>query len=372
VDRSRRFVHIDSLDGLRGLAAAIVLIGHTHVALEKTPEVLNAIRHSPLAVLINGYGAVHLFFILSGFCLASSAARCGSLWELLQYFIRRVFRIHPPYMAALLVAWCASFFYDASHANGGLSRWILNYTQVHLSLPELLGFLTYPGTAANQLPAAWSMAVEMLFSFLLPAMMWLALRSHWAVLVALCCYPVLSSGFQPGILRYGIYFSIGIAIYQERERLGRWFDHFGPVSAGVFILLALGFFGSPVAFALFYKPSGPILSVIGGTGLVCGAIFLPGMRRFLSLRPLVHFGKISYSFYLLHLTALIVATRMITGPAGIGDALLLVGASLVVTTGCAEISYRLVERPSIAAGNAICRRVAGWSGASAQLSSLLR
>lgn len=368
----RGFHHIDSLDGVRGLAAAIVLIGHTHVALVKSPEVLDLIRQSPLAVLINGYGAVHLFFILSGFCLASSAARCHSRWELLQYFVRRVFRIHPPFMFALLVAWCASFFYDVSNSNGGLSRWIMNYAHVHLAPAELLRFLTYPGTAGNQLPAAWSMAVEMLFSFLLPAMMWLVLRTHWAVVLVVCLYPVLRDGFQPGILKYGLYFSIGLALYEERERLGHFFDRFGPVAAAVFVLLALGFFASPVALALFFKKSGPILSAIGGTAIVCAAIFLPGLRSFLSSRPLVHFGRISYSFYLFHLTVLLLAVRMIEGPAGIGDALLLLGVSLVVTTACAEIGYRLVERPSIAAGNAICRRLAARTGASAQLSSLLR
>jgi peptidoglycan/LPS O-acetylase OafA/YrhL len=52
----RSLGHIDSLDGLRGLAAGIVLIGHVNVSLEKPLEVLNLIRHGPLAVLINGYG----------------------------------------------------------------------------------------------------------------------------------------------------------------------------------------------------------------------------------------------------------------------------------------------------------------------------
>jgi peptidoglycan/LPS O-acetylase OafA/YrhL len=86
VEHQRRpFRHIDSLDGLRGLAATIVLIGHTNVALAKPIEVLDTIRQSPLAILINAYGAVHLFFILSGFVLASSAARCASASDLSQF-----------------------------------------------------------------------------------------------------------------------------------------------------------------------------------------------------------------------------------------------------------------------------------------------
>jgi len=368
----RSFGHIDSLDGLRGLAATIVLIGHTNVALDKSLDVLNTIRHSPLAILINGYGAVHLFFILSGFCLASSAARCASFFDLSQFYVRRIFRIHAPYMFALLVAWFASFAYVAAPEHGGLSQWMLRFTQVHLSVSELLIFLCYPGTAGNQLPAAWSMAVEMIFSFLMPPMMWVVRRTHWAVLLIVTTYPVFVTSFKPGILRYGFYFAIGIAIFEERERLTRWFQRFSPLAALLFVLAGLAFFGATTAFGLFFKPSGPVLSAIGGTLLVCGAIFLPRMRGFLSSPVLVHHGKVSYSFYLLHLTVLIVFTRMITGPASLADALMLLALSFILTTAGAEIAYRVAERPSILLGNAICRRLAAWTGRSAQVSSLAR
>jgi peptidoglycan/LPS O-acetylase OafA/YrhL len=373
VEQERRpFRHIDSLDGLRGLAATIVLIGHTNVALAKPIEVLDSIRHSPLAILINGYGAVHLFFILSGFCLASSAARCASASDLSQFCVRRVFRIHPPYMFALLVAWFASFAYDATQAYGGLSRWMLNFAEVHLSVSELLRFLCYPGTAGNQLPAAWSMAVEMIFSFLLPPMMWVVRRAHWALLLAVTAYPVIVTSFKPGILRYGFYFAIGIAIFEERARLARFFERCSAPVAALFVVAGLAFFASTTAFGLFYKTSGPILSATGGALLVCCAVFLPRVRRFLSLPVLVHHGRVSYSFYLLHLTVLIVCTRMITGPASLADALILLGVALVITTGGAEIAYRAVERPSILLGNVICRRIAAWTGGPPQVSSLAR
>jgi len=372
VQRERRaFGHIDSLDGLRGLAATIVLIGHTNVALEKSLDVLNTIRHGPLAILINGYGAVHLFFILSGFCLASSAARCGSLSDLSQFYVRRVFRIHPPYMFALLVTWLASFAYVVP-AHAGLSPWMLRFTEVHLPVSELLIFLCYPGTAGSQLPVAWSMAVEMIFSFLMPLMMWVVRRSHWALLLVVTAYPVFVTSFKPGILRYGFYFAIGIAIFEERERLGRWIAGCSALAAWLFVLAGLAFFGATTAFGLFYKPSGPILSAIGGTLLVCGAIFLPRMRRFLSSPVLVHHGKVSYSFYLIHFTVLIVCTRMISGPASLADALMLLALSFILTTAGAEVAYRVAERPAILLGNAICRRLAAWTGRSAQLSSLAR
>jgi peptidoglycan/LPS O-acetylase OafA/YrhL len=373
VEREHRpFGHIDSLDGLRGLAAAIVLIGHTNVVLTKSLDTLNIIRHSPLAILINGFGAVHLFFILSGFCLASSAARCGSPSDLSQFYVRRVFRIHPPYMFALLATWFASFAYDGTQANGGLTRWMLDFTEVHLSVPDLLLFLCYPSPAGNQLPVAWSMTVEMIFSFLLPLMVWVVRRTHWAVLLAVSTYPMIVTSFKPGILRYGVYFAIGIALFEERERLSRWLAQLSATKTLLFVVAGLAFFASTTMFGLFYKTSGPILSAIGGTLLVSGAVFLPRMRGLLSSPVLVHFGRISYSFYLFHFTVLILCSRMITGPASLLDALALLALSFVITTACAELAYRAAERPSILLGNAICRMAAAWTGQSAQLSGLAR
>lgn len=364
--------HVDSLDGLRGIAATIVLIGHTNVALEKPLEVLVSIRQSPLAILINGFGAVHLFFILSGFCLASSAARNRSATDLSQFYVRRFFRIHPPYMFALLAAWLLSFSYDVSQANGGLSRWMLDLAGIHLTVPELLRYLCIPGNAGNQLSAGWSLFVEAVFSFLLPPMMWLVRRSHWALLLGLTAYPALVMDFTPAVLRYGLYFALGIALFEERERLGRFFARLSTPSAALFVIAGLGFFAAPVAFALFYKRSGPILSAIGGTLLVAAAAFLPRVRSFLSAPALAHHGRVSYSFYLLHLPVLTVCVGLVSGPATLFEGLTVLVASLLITTGLAELVYRGVERPSILLGNACCRRIAAWTGARAQVSSLVR
>jgi peptidoglycan/LPS O-acetylase OafA/YrhL len=127
----RRDDHVVALDGLRFLAAAVVLLGHCFNVFQIPDPLSRSIRSSPLVLFINGYGAVHLFFVLSGFCLAGSAHRARELIGLAQFYIRRVMRIHPPYMYALALAWLASFFYDVSQGDGmGLPRFRrhLHYT----------------------------------------------------------------------------------------------------------------------------------------------------------------------------------------------------------------------------------------------------
>lgn len=371
MDRPKRTGHIDALDGLRGLAAAIVLIGHVNAALATPATVLDSIRHGPLAILISGSSAVHLFFILSGFCLAASASRSTSISDLAQYFVRRVFRIHPPYMFALLATWGASFFYDTTRAAGGLTPWMLGLASVHVPVADLLLYLAWPGTAGKQLPVAWSMAVEMVYSLALPTMMWLTRRSHWTLLLMISAWPMFDLDFQPSILKFGFQFTLGIALHIERERLSAWFARVRGVRAVAFVAAGLALFGANTALGLHYRVSGPFVSAAGGTALVCAALFIPGVRTALSARALVYFGRISYSFYLLHFTVLILVSRMIRGPASLQDASLLLLGSFVATTLCAALTHRIVERPSIALGNSICRRVARSSGGAVRLSGLV-
>src|SRR5262245_20415440 len=97
--------HRPELDGLRGLAAVVVVAFHTfqHVTLSESARTLWLL--TPLGALVNGPGAVHVFFVLSGFVLAGALARDARPARLPRYYVRRWFRIHPPYAAAVLFAW---------------------------------------------------------------------------------------------------------------------------------------------------------------------------------------------------------------------------------------------------------------------------
>ncbi len=91
-----RIVHSSALDGLRGLSAQVVFIGHLIATLA--------------AVKIFGWparAAVIVFFCLSGFVITSSVrhARSRGGFSLLRFGMRRIARIYPPYILAIAVAW---------------------------------------------------------------------------------------------------------------------------------------------------------------------------------------------------------------------------------------------------------------------------
>ena len=308
-----------------------------------------AARTSFLSLFINGYGAVHLFFVLSGFCLAGSAERATRFVDLAQFYIRRVMRIHPPYMFALAVAWLASFLYDTSQGGAALSSYIVKRANVHLSLSELLPYFLYPNAAEHQLGPAWTLTVEMNFSFLLPLMVWIARRSHWSVLLLLSAAAMTQRHWPYSHLDYAIFFSMGIALYQEREGLGRLADRLPRLATPFIVATGLFIFISPWTFDFVFDPGfiesreGWIASALGGAIILFCAIVFPSVSRFLSSPPLVYGGRISYSFYLLHYPVMILCSRTITPPTS-------------GFKGCHRGEPQADNRRSQRAGRRLCRR----------------
>jgi peptidoglycan/LPS O-acetylase OafA/YrhL len=101
------------LDGLRGVAALVVFIGH--LALVVLPDLLGvsgtygwsiwltAIGKSPLAVLWNGNAAVCIFFVLSGYVMTEFAS--GTKLSLPAQAIRRYLRLAIPILITSSFAW---------------------------------------------------------------------------------------------------------------------------------------------------------------------------------------------------------------------------------------------------------------------------
>lgn len=78
--------HFESLDGLRGVAAAIVLVAHAASMFSK--------EHDP--IFWKKYLAVYFFFMLSGFVIASSYEnRLRTGFSIAKFGILRVIRLYP-------------------------------------------------------------------------------------------------------------------------------------------------------------------------------------------------------------------------------------------------------------------------------------
>ena len=126
--------HYDILDGLRGVAALMVIVYHVFECFDWTP-------------LPHGYLAVDFFFVLSGFVIGYAY---DSRWKdgltIGHFFKRRLIRLHPMVViGAILGAICfivqGSVRWDGTHVSTG---WVMVAMLLSMFMLPL-----YPGTAAD-------------------------------------------------------------------------------------------------------------------------------------------------------------------------------------------------------------------------------
>ena len=99
--------HYDLLDGLRGVAALMVIWYHVF-------EGFAFASNSAIETLNHGYLAVDFFFILSGFVIGYAYDdRWGKSLTMKDFFKRRLIRLHPMViMGAVLGAIARSYLHD--------------------------------------------------------------------------------------------------------------------------------------------------------------------------------------------------------------------------------------------------------------------
>src|SRR5437660_4196012 len=161
--------HVPALDGLRGIAIAIVFLGHA-VALQLTPA---GVEGGLREVLRFGWSGVDLFFVLSGFLITGillDSKGQRRWWP--NFFMRRALRIFPLYYGALflifivlprLVRW-----HDPDYALLQANQaWYWGYAV------NVLNALTNGhGTPLNT-AHFWSLAIEEQYYLLWPLVVWL-------------------------------------------------------------------------------------------------------------------------------------------------------------------------------------------------------
>ena len=157
---------IAEVDGLRFVAIALVVLFHVHdyITTKFRIPAGNAANTDWFdRFAATGHYGVHLFFIISGFVLALPFAQhqLGGRppVKLRAYFIRRLTRLEPPYIIAMLGFAAARALTDAAHAP---------------LLPHLLASLGYVhnivyGVGSTINVVAWSLEIEVQFYILAPA-----------------------------------------------------------------------------------------------------------------------------------------------------------------------------------------------------------
>lgn len=330
---------IPSLDGLRGISIALVLIGH-----------LAGTAGFPLSATTGNFWGisalgVRVFFVISGFLitglLLDEWARKGRI-HLGRFYFRRTLRIFPPYYAYLLVM--------AIVAALGI---------IQLNPGDLFHTLTYTSNYDQQrswyVGHTWSLSVEEQFYLLWPAALILAgvTRSVWvaaAVVLAVPLIRLVEWNFVPSAA-FGVghrfetiadTIAIGCVLACTRELLHRTPAYLAVLRSPWFVLVPMaGVAGGmlqdrpQIFFAVGIAASNVAIALC-----VDWAVTYHQGRigRVLNAAPLVFVGWISYSLYLWQQPFLNRASDawIAAFPQNIG---LAVAAALG--------SYYLIERPSL-------------------------
>jgi peptidoglycan/LPS O-acetylase OafA/YrhL len=149
------------LDGLRGVAACMVLLGHLSIAL--------SIPLGPLRIAANGNFGVCIFFILSGYVLSGLAQ--NSTLSLAAQTIRRYLRLEIPILLTSGVAW--AFLALGAYPNKAAAEitgswWMAAWYQFDPSFTDMVWQSLYGcfiGVQPIYNSSLWTMQPELIGSF---------------------------------------------------------------------------------------------------------------------------------------------------------------------------------------------------------------
>jgi peptidoglycan/LPS O-acetylase OafA/YrhL len=360
----RPMARIRSLDGVRGIAAVVVLLYHHSLmarpALEHQPGVWEWLTQSPVKVFTAGTEAVLVFFVLSGLVVALPALKGGLDW--LSYYPSRLVRLYLPVVASLVLAalFLALVPRTASQVTAG--SWLVERNADSAPLSLLLNEATLLPASYTLNNVLWSLRWEVLFSLLLPLFVVVARAVASRVWVAVAVSTlVMVLGRVVGIdaLVYLPTFFLGTLMAANLDRLQAWGERVAARRAGVIWLgtavssagvLLLGWLVRPLV------PAGSTgsavlwgLAGIGAAGLIVVALLSPLARRLLEGPAPRWLGRISFSLYLVHIPVLASAAALI----GDDQWWLVSAVALPATFAIAVLFHAAVERPA----HVLARRV---------------
>ena len=334
-----------------------------------------ALLASPLGILFNGLGALHVFFVLSGYVLALSLTNDARPGKILRFYVRRVFRIHPPYVVAVLFAW--GMTWGLQRVSAGAVPLNASASCLHLPSSLLPRALVLPSLAFGQLPVGWSLFVELAISVIFPLLLWLGRRTNPLVLIALGFFLLRPIDPRLGFLIFTLDFALGIAVFLAPPWIGSFIASLSRPATAAWLTATVVLLQAPYAISWWktgdsgmharYAASMIAPLALGAALLVVATVHQPSVRRFFAARWIAALGTISFSFYLIHFTVLTFLVCRFTGhslsvPAAIGTGVV----AFAISVGLSIVAYRFVEEPSMSAGRAVGRAIAALSGRAAK------
>ena len=328
--------HDNFFTPLRLLFAILVVVGHTfNVALRDSMGEPHVFYHYNFSYL-----AVNLFFIASGFLVTKSMLYRGDIAE---FASARILRIYPALAALVLFAmfvigplatslpW-AEYFTHVDFYKQPLA--VLSFAQTEMYLPgifetndeQMAGaplwtlryeFLAYIGTAIIFSLGFMKKKWMVLAQFILPSI-------AWVVVHGLGIYDNIPATLQ-ALLRFGIAYGLGAAIFAYRDRLS-----FHALGIPVMVLLA----ALTSKFQVFEVTMNLMLAYF-----VMWAAYVKAPK----LNFLQNLSDVSYGIYIYHWCVMQIVFMWMPNLSVMGLFLI----TLPVTYWLATLSWHFVEKPML-------------------------
>ena len=326
------------LDGLRAVAVIPVILYHLGVGW-----------------VPGGFVGVDIFFVISGYLITGVIVReaANREFSLIRFYERRIRRIFPALFVVLICTALVGFFILDAGTFDELGRSLLATTlfSSNLYFWQQVGYFD---TAAELKPLlhTWSLAVEEQFYVFFPIFLILLLRffkSSYKYIVALvglvsliCCIALVSHTgidfyFAPlrawelilgGLLVLGVFPKISNKIFAN----GLSLLGISSILASIFIFST----NTP------YPGVAAVLPTLGAFLIIySGNEYKTFVGNFLSWRPIVFIGLISYSLYLWHWPVVVFAKYYLIKPLSAGQEILI----FLLTFLLSLISWHWVEKP---------------------------
>lgn len=311
-----------SLDALRGIAALWVVLDHSCVPFLATAD-SRYYRWPIYAVSVRGQLGVVLFFIISGYCIASASySGLISGKSVGRWSFERIRRIYPPYLGACVVAVAVTrllviaqkihvvpVIHHQQLFPSDVRFWLANVFLVQTEFHQPLLNITF-----------WSLCYEV--AFYLIVAIFLAVAQRYRSPRILCSgigvatlfsllWLLISPGNCPFPVDRWYQFGIGGLLFFALEVKSSQFLGFSERIHKIALSFALISIPVTILFAIYRRTGGedighPSSRAQAAFCLFCLA-FLPLLHRFddhlgksSMLRPLFWLGSFSYSLYLIH------------------------------------------------------------------------
>lgn len=334
VPRLLSYQELDILHALRGGCAFYVVVFHAKYLLwsggTKYLQTFPWASWSPLQYVAfagdmlssAGYEMVIFFFVLSGFFIRY--AQLKKHRPALRFYINRIVRIYPPYLASLVLGGGVLAYVASAHPSlmtnsigrefnaGLLGAWHEMHPLTLQAVGRAILFLKPGQQFFGYNGVYWSLLPEALFYLVVPLAFW-RIGYYYALSAAFYAFGIMASllhlntGFFGDFLfLFNGYFALGVGLYDTVTTRPNWLPAFRrfsgfwlAVSIGALMLLLIAL--AALHARLLSGPVASVLAVLSVSALLAGRV----RRQNLLVRAFHEVGIFSFSLYLYHFPLII-------------------------------------------------------------------